>query len=142
MKSKTIKNISVENFLKYGVVINLTPKHEDSRFKVLIQEEKNTGWRIAVYEYIRKATKVLENHPSSKESFEPLLGTTLLIVAENSKPEDFEIFLLDKPICLYEGVWHQVITLSEVSQVKITENLKVNSEFYNFKNEISPCILY
>lgn len=140
MSIKEIKNITKDNFSKYGVVIDSKPEFIDGKFEVLISE-KNYGWRIAIYEYIRKGTKKLENHPTSKESFEPLIGVSLLIVAENPRPSEFEVFLLDKPICLYEGVWHQVLSLSEVAQVKITENYDVNSEFYEFDEEIIPVII-
>ena len=69
--------------------------------------------------------------PYSKESFEPLKGISVLLVAEHEKPEDYHAFLLDKPICLKKGVWHQVLSLTAEAEVKITENLEVSSEFYS-----------
>ncbi|HHV98456.1 MAG TPA: hypothetical protein GXX36_02585 [Clostridiaceae bacterium] len=140
MKAKPIKVIQAGNFAKYGKVIELTSNHQDG-FDIIVTSE-SPGWRIAVYEVQRRTTGFMENHPTSKESFEPLYGTALLILAENSNPEDFEVFLLDKPVCLNEGIWHQIITLSEVAAVKITENLEVNSEFYYFENELNPMIYF
>lgn len=139
MNYREINYISKENFSKYGVVLEMTESAENG-FDILISE-KNYGWRIALFEYDRRSTAVLENHPTSKESFEPVRGVSLLIVAENKSPEKFEIFILDKPICLYEGVWHQVVTLSQSSMVKITENIEVTSEFYYPENEIKPVVL-
>lgn len=84
----------------------------------------------------------MECHPSSKESFEPLSGMLLIIVAEHDTPADFEVFLLDKPVCLHAGVWHQVISLAAESQVKIAENYEVESEFFELENEISAAVIY
>lgn len=139
MISKQISNISKESFSKYGIIIDHEVTKTDHFFEVLITEE-NAGWRIAFFEISRKATNVMECHSASCESFEPVRGTTLLFVAENSSPENYEVFLLDKPVCLYKGIWHQVITLSEYSQIKITENFAVDSEFYYFDDALSPII--
>jgi ureidoglycolate hydrolase len=136
---REINYINKENFFKYGVVLEITENAENG-FEILVSE-KNYGWRITLFEYSRRSAAVLENHPTSKESFEPVRGMSLLIVAQNKSPEQFEMFILDKPICLYEGVWHQVVTLSQSSMVKITENLEVTSEFYYPEKEIKPVVL-
>lgn len=137
--NREILNISKENFAPFGKVIEFSNECND-KFEIIITDELNP-WRIAVYRYKEKSVKVMENHPTSKESFEPLSGTTFLMVAENNTPEDFKVFLLDKPVCLYEGVWHQVISLSNEASVKITENLEVSSEFYEFENEVKIVVL-
>ncbi len=131
-----IRNITQKSFAPYGVVIGHPITQTDHFFKVLISE-KNAGWRIAIFEITRRETGVMENHPQSLESFEPISGTALLLVAENSAPQKLEVFLLDKPVCLYKGIWHQVITLSEHSQIKITENDEVVSEFYYFDRPLT-----
>ncbi|MGL5694898.1 MAG: ureidoglycolate lyase [Peptostreptococcaceae bacterium] len=136
---REILNISKESFEKFGKVIEFSEDCND-RFEVIITDETNP-WRIAVYRYDEKSVKRMENHPTSKESFEPLTGVTLLMVAENESPKNYKVFLLDKPVCLYEGIWHQVISLSDSASVKITENLEVNSEFYEFENEVRVRIL-
>lgn len=133
--NKEILTISKESFLPYGKVIEFSNDCND-KFEIIVKEEFSP-WRIAVYRYKERNVKIMENHPTSMESFEPLTGTTLLMVAENNKPEDFKVFLLDKPVCLYKGIWHQVISLSDDASVKITENLEVNSEFYEFENLVS-----
>ncbi|HEX2927738.1 MAG TPA: ureidoglycolate lyase [Ruminiclostridium sp.] len=139
MNLKVIENITRESFIKYGVVIELTPDSKDGW--EIVSKEANVGWRIAVMEFARKSTSILEKHPVSMESFEPVKGTALLIVAENSEPENFKVFLLDKPVCLNKGVWHQVISLSQVSCVKITENLEVDTVIHTLKNELSVRII-
>ena len=131
---RAILNISKDNFAPFGKIIEFSPECND-KFEIVISEDKEP-WRIAVYRYKEKSVKIMENHPTSMESFEPLTGTTLIMVAENESPNDYKVFLLDKPICLYKGIWHQVISLSEYASVKITENLEVNSEFYEFDAEV------
>lgn len=128
-------SINRENFLKYGQVIDFSTNHEE-QFEIRV-EEKNEPWRIAVFRYKNKTVKRMENHPFSKESFEPLCGITVLIVAVNNAPEDYEAFILDKPVCLDKGIWHQTLALTDEAQVKITENLEVCSEFYDFEKDLT-----
>lgn len=112
------------------------PKESPETFMV-IEREEHEPWRIAIFRYNNKSTNTLECHPSSKESFEPLKGITILILAGHETPESYEAFVLDKPVCLHKGVWHQVLALTEEAQVKITENLEVESMFYKLQKEIS-----
>lgn len=134
-----ILNICKENFEKFGKVIEFSETCTE-KFEMIIAEP-NEPWRLAVYRYKEKGIKIMENHPTSMESFEPLTGITLIMVAENKTPNDFKVFLLDKPICLYKGIWHQVISLTEEASVKITENLDVTSEFFEFNKEIKPMMV-
>lgn len=138
MGAKKIRFITREAFARYGTVIELKPQSQDG-WEVVVKVE-NSGWRIAVLEFSRHTASMLENHPQSKESFEPLYGTALLIVAENNAPDSFEVFLLDKPVCLFEGIWHQVISLSQVSCVKITENLEVACVFHDLRDEVTAYV--
>lgn len=130
-----IQSITHKTFTKYGSVIEFP--EESSETFMIVETEEHEPWRIAIFRYNNKSTNTLECHLTSKESFEPLKGITILLVAEHETPEDYEAFVLDKPVCLYKGVWHQVITLTEEAQVKITENLEVESIFYKLKKEIS-----
>lgn len=138
MEFKEILTINDDNFKAYGKILKFTEECND-KFEVILNEP-NYGWRLAVFRYTEKSVKVMENHPESMESFEPLDGTTLLIVAANHQPEKFQVFLLDKPICLYKGIWHQVISISDTASVKITENIEVSSEFYEFDTEIKVVV--
>lgn len=63
-------------------------------------------------------------------------GLTVLVVATHENPEEYEAFILDKPVCLKKGIWHQVLALTEEAQVKIVENLEVQSEFYDLEKAI------
>lgn len=131
----TLKSIHREFFEKYGKVLEFTPDSADEPFEIVIKEEKEP-WRLAVFRYRNKTIQKMECHPASLESFEPLQGVTVLVVAEHDTPEKYEAFLLDKPVCLYKGIWHQVLSLTDEAQVKIAENLEVNSEFFELEKEI------
>ena len=135
-----LKSIHKEEFEKFGKVLEFSEGNSDTPFEIVITEEKEP-WRLAVFRYRNKTVKRMECHPTSLESFEPLQGLTVLIVAEHERPEAYEAFILDKPVCLYKGIWHQVLALTDEAQVKITENLEVTSEFYDFEKEIEAKVL-
>ena len=126
-----LESIMAENFKAYGTVLEFPENYGDTFY--IADTETDQPWRVAVFRYSSKEIKVVENHPTSKESFEPLKGITVLLVAEHENPEDYRAFVLDKPVCLKKGIWHQVLALTPEAQVKITENLEVPSEFYEFQ---------
>ena len=134
-----INNITSDNFNKYGKVLEFSPDFE-GHFEIIVREPDHP-WRLAVLRVRNRVSTFLENHPDSMESFEPVKGTTLLIVAENHCPDDFEVFLLDKPVCLYKGIWHDVIALSDDILIRVAENHDVNSEFHHFEKQLQP-VLY
>lgn len=129
-----LESIHSETFQKYGKVLEFTPGYEDP-FEIIVTED-HEPWRLAVFRYQNKTVKRMECHPRSLESFEPLQGMTVLIVAEHDRPSEYQAFILDKPVCLYKGIWHQVLALTDEAQVKIAENLEVESEFYELEHEV------
>lgn len=133
-----IETITRENFAPFGTVIEF-PEGDDGNFYIADTDDANP-WRLAVFRYDNHEIQRIECHPTSKESFEPLHGITLLLVAEQETPEDYHVFLLDKPICLKKNTWHQVLALSDRAEVKITENLEVESVFYDLKAPIAPFV--
>ena len=128
MKIK-IENINIDTFAPFGHILEFTPEMNEP-FHIIVREEKDP-WRIALLRFDWQCIKRLENHPQSMESFEPLEGVSVLFVSEKNSPDKIRAFLLDKPICLYKGVWHEILALSSNAKVKITENLEVTTEFYN-----------
>lgn len=135
MERLDIQVITRDNFAKYGRVIEFLPQSADERYEVVIREP-DEPWLLAVFRVrIREAVR-LERHPSSLESFEPMSGTAVLLVAEPDEPASFAAFLLDKPVCLYKGVWHEVITLSAETLIKITENNEVTTEFFELAQPV------
>ena len=131
---KTLQSVQRETFLTYGEVLEF-PAGIEETFCIITTEEKEP-WRLAVFRYTNKEIQRMECHPTSRESFEPLHGLTVLVVATHENPEEYEAFILDKPVCLKKGIWHQVLALTEEAQVKIVENLEVQSEFYDLEKAI------
>lgn len=141
MNTKPILNITAESFAKYGKVLEFSRDFEGV-FEIVVKHPPADGWRLALLRHSQKTGRIMECHPKSLETFEPISGMLLMIVAPHEAPADFEVFLLDKPVCLHMGVWHQVISLAAESQVKIVENCEVASEYYELKNDISAALIY
>ena len=116
---KTLQYVQRETFLPYGEVLEF-PAGIEETFCIITTEEKEP-WRLAVFRYTNKEIQRMECHPTSRESFEPLHGLTVLVVATHENPEEYEAFILDKPVCLKKG---------------IVENLEVQSEFYDLEKAI------
>lgn len=130
-----LQSVTQEAFAPFGRVLEF-PTDVKEPFHIVITEEKEP-WRLAVFRYQNKKIETLERHPTSLESFEPLSGATVLLVAEYKTPETPSAFFLDKPICLYRGIWHQVLSLTSESQVKIAENLEVpGTEFFKLRHPV------
>lgn len=131
---KPIETINRESFAPYGTLIDFTPEYEGG-FQIVVKEPE-AGWRLAVLRFNNRTTDYMENHPESMESFEPVSGVSVIIVAENGAPEAYRAFLLDQPVCLHKGVWHQVIALSERAVVKIAENFDVSAQYHRFAKPV------
>ena len=129
-----LENINTENFASFGDVLEFPPDMT-ANFHIIVREEKSP-WRIALLRFDRHSVERIENHPESRESFEPLEGSTVLLLAEHETPESIRAFLLDKSVCLFKGVWHDVLALSSEAKVKITENLEVRSEYHNLESPV------
>ena len=122
------KNITALNFKKYGCLIQwVGPEKEQSnnQFCIVLRDSKAIGWRIAYLIVREKQIKFLEQHPLSFESFEPVKGKAILYVSNEKIPQTIEAFVLDKPIILLKGIWHNVLSLTKETHIKITENNKV-----------------
>jgi ureidoglycolate hydrolase len=134
MKIK-VESVSAERFAPFGDVLEF-PEDAAENFRIVVREE-SSSWRLAVFRFTRHVINRIENHPSSRESFVPLKGSAILVAAEHEKPSELTAFFLDKPICLYRGIWHEVLALTPEAQVTITENLDVNSEYFELKEPLS-----
>ncbi|MBP7792138.1 MAG: hypothetical protein KA120_03655 [Candidatus Goldbacteria bacterium] len=129
-----IKTLSKENFRKYGVL--LEPKNKSRVFTVLCGDKGSQGWRIGYVMLGPEKVRSLEAHPESDETFEPVFGISILLVAEKCKPDCIEAFLLDKGVLVKKGVWHGLRVLSEKAGIKVTENFEVKSVFHKLKKPI------
>lgn len=137
---KEILYITRDNFKSYGWVLDFSENAQEERFEVIVSEDVNP-WRIAMFRVKIRECNRLEAHPDSMESFEPVSGCGLLIVAMPETPKEYQVFLLDRPICLKKGIWHEVITISKEALFKITENKEVSSKFYMLEDVICPAFI-
>jgi ureidoglycolate hydrolase len=137
-KTLPIKTIDRDSFNPYGVVLEHVEQEEGYEPLVTVQSR---GWIWAVLTFRRKVIARIECHPTSKESFEPVFGTTIIVVAPPDAPDEIEAFLLDQSAMLHEGVWHEVLALSDAARVKITENNDVTSEYHDLGFELSAALV-
>lgn len=105
-----MQNLTVEAFSPYGTVIQYDNTRAE-RFQLLVEEPNAEGWRIAISQLTRSKIVKLGLHPNTRESFEPLSGISLILVAKKETPENIEVFLLDQPVCLHKNIWHATAAL-------------------------------
>ena len=129
-----IKPLNSRDFAKYGKII--CQEKENEIFQVVLSEPAQTGWRIGYLVMGPGKTDSLEAHPESYETFEPVSGTAIMLVAEEATPDKIEAFLLDKPICINKKIWHGVRVLSQKCEIKIMENFEVESIFHKLEKSL------
>jgi ureidoglycolate hydrolase len=141
----TIKNLKPKAFAPYGEIIapgSRKPQGQERDWKFyVVAQEPDSPWRIGYYLPRIKTLRKLEKHPTSLESFEPVSGICVIVVAKQDAPEQPEVFLLDKPVILHKGIWHGILSLSDKVEIKITENLEVESLFYHFKKPLKVSVI-
>ncbi len=132
MKTLEIKPLTPKNLAKYGRI--LFPTEEENKTVedptvayIILEKAVSKGWLMSHYTVSKRFTDMMENHPNTKETFEPLCGASIIVLAHGPTPNNPEAFLLDKPVVLYEGVWHDVLALSEKATMRINENTEVQS---------------
>jgi ureidoglycolate hydrolase len=129
-----VKNITDKNFRPFGHIIHHPQKTSHSKtknlFRIVLKERGRVGWRIAYLIIRDKTINMLEQHPGTFESFEPVKGRTILYLAKNKDHNNIKCFYLDRPVILHKGVWHAVVTLDGESEIKITENASVKSHYW------------
>jgi ureidoglycolate hydrolase len=128
----TLETITPESVAPYGVIIDWSPELEAAgeRFHVIMRSEAPTGWRLAVLKVRERVLERMENHPTTEELFAPIEGQSVIVLAEAGAFDESTIraFLLDRPISLKPGAWHDVFTLSDWATILIAENLQVTGE--------------
>ena len=129
-----IQTINAKNFRRYGRVIEYPKKetkgNKRNLFRIVLTEPKPNGWRIAYLIVRDKKISRLEQHPHSFESFEPVKGKAILYIALKTDPAAIKCFYLDCPVILHKKVWHGVVTLTDETEIKLTENAHVQCVFW------------
>ena len=141
-----LRTIDPESFAPYGDVLTLTnPDPErlangQSEFRIITRSEDETGWRLAVLAVRSREIRRVECHPTTLESFEPVSGLAVICVAPPDNPDAIEAFVLDQPVCLKKGVWHDVLALTKEAMIKIAENLNVTGEYHVLPQPLRPVL--
>lgn len=126
-----INKLTHKSIKPYGWIIDSGFMRDDGRgdkFAVLLKA-RSKGWQIGYLILRKKKFKKLENHPDSLETFEPIKGKTMIALADNRNPGKFKVFLLDKPIVIKKGVWHEIAAISGKCEIKIFENMGVKTVY-------------
>jgi ureidoglycolate hydrolase len=139
MKNVPIRRLSREAFAPYGTLIRHDAANPDG-FQVSVEERRPVAWRQAINKLTTHSVTKLSRHPNTKESFAPLAGTIVMLVARPESPENFEAFLLDEPVCLDPNIWHASFCLSEFALVTICENLQVDNEDFPLPHPVSAAV--
>ena len=132
-----LQKITHKSIKPYGYVIDSRCVKDDgkgNRFGILLKEKSN-GWRIGYLIVRDKAITRVEYH-DTLETFEPVSGRCVIALAVHNAPGKPRVFLLDKPIVLKKGVWHDLAALSRRAEVKIVENIDVDGECHYLKDPI------
>lgn len=132
------RRITAANFRKFGRVIEYPRKSSSGTasknlFRIVLREKNPFGWRIACLLVREKKINMLEQHLHTFESFEPVKGRCLIYLAKEKDPEKIECFYLDRPVVLYKGVWHGVVSPGREAEIKISENAFVRSLYWPLK---------
>jgi ureidoglycolate hydrolase len=132
-----IRHLTREAFAAYGTILGHYQTTDGYESVVTVE---STGWMWAIKTFHNASIDQIDSHPDTKESFEPVWGTSLLVVAPPDAPERIEVFLLDEPVLLNERVWHGLIALSAQARVKITENREVTGVPHSLGFELRPVV--
>ena len=126
-KNIMIETLSRDGFAPFGWILEHA-EEDASAFQVVVEEPEPSGWRLAVSRVTARNVEKLARHPNTKESFTPVSGTVVFVVAAPDAPDEPRAFLLDRAVCIERNVWHASYALSHDAVVVISENLVVESE--------------
>ena len=135
--NKKVKKLTHKSIKPYGRIIDSGCVKDDgkgNRFGIFLKE-KSSGWRIG-YLIVRDRSITRVEYHDTLETFEPVIGKCIIALASSCKPEKPEVFLLDKPIVLNKGIWHDVAAISKRAEIKIVENIDVDGGYYYLKAPI------
>lgn len=135
-----IHRLTRKSVRPYGSIIDsrtVRYKSGDNGFGVLFRE-RSKGWRIAYLVVRRRKIVRLESHPNTAETFEPVKGRAIIALAAKRSPGRFKVFLLDKPVILKKGIWHNVAALTAKCEIKICEGIEVVEAYHDLSRAIVP----
>ena len=132
-----INKLTHRNIRPYGIIIDARriAKRRRNAFGIILKE-RSKGWRIGYLVVRERIIERLESHPDSFETFEPVVGRTIIAFAPNKRPDKVKVFRLDRPVIIKKGVWHEVAAISGHAEIKIFENIEVKVKYHFLKKAI------
>ncbi|MGE0267374.1 MAG: hypothetical protein AB7S78_02810 [Candidatus Omnitrophota bacterium] len=128
--------ITTKTFRPYGRVIEYPDKNKKgpvrNLWRIVHRAPNRNGWRAAYLVLRDRSIGRLECHPASDETFEPVSGTALIFVSLTKDLNRMECFTLDRPVVVFKGIWHGLVTVSPETEIKITENLNITCRYWPF----------
>jgi ureidoglycolate hydrolase len=129
------------NFRKYGKIIEYPNKGSKGTvrnlWRIVHTEPGQIGWRVAYLVLRDKTIGRMECHPESDETFEPIKGRAYIFVSQDKSLKNIECFLLDKPLIIFKGVWHGLVSLTPETEIKVFENSQVSCCYWKLDSRIS-----
>jgi len=135
--SYPIQHLTREAFAPFGTILG---HYQEQDGYEIVATVESTGWLWALKTFDNRNIDRIDCHPDTRESFEPVWGTSVLVVAPPDSPADIQAFLLDQPVLLHQHVWHGLIALSAEARVKITENRQVTGIPHPLGFELRPVL--
>lgn len=130
-----------QNFKSFGKIIHYPHWQEKGTrrnlWRIVHTEPAKVGWRIAYLVLRDKTIGQMGMHPTSDETFEPIKGKSLLFVSKDKHLANIQCFKLDKPLIVRKGIWHNVLSLSDETHIKICENANVTQKVWKLKFRFS-----
>ncbi len=99
VRSIPLNTLNATAFAPYGVILeNLEPKAEAiaanrNEFRVIDKSTNSDGWRLAIYIVRERVLTSIEQHPDTCESFEPVSGMSVIVVAPPGAQEKLAAFV-------------------------------------------------
>lgn len=134
--------IDRESFLRYGDTVEVQrpdpgrAQRGEDEYRTLARVP-STGWRIAMHCVRARYADALHAYDSTR-LLSPRAGVTLICVAPPERPDNVQIFVLDRTVTVNSGVPHVLITLSAESWVQVSENFDSRSQAYPLRRTLVP----
>ncbi len=140
-----IELLSEQDFGPYGEIIspgkkNLFIEYPDASAFHVLANAKSAGWRLAALRLRTRVITDLQVHRTTTETLNPIQGVAVLCVNSRPSYDGLRAFILDRPVLVHTGVWHNVLTLSEESLIEIAENDQVDAEEVRLNLELVPSL--
>ncbi len=142
----TIEFVDRENFLRYGETVEVArpdpgrAQRGEDEYRTLARVNSN-GWKIAMHCVRARWTDSLYAY-DGRRLLTPQGGALLLCVAPPDRPQNVQVFVLDRPIALNAGIPHALLTLSAECWVQVCEDFETRSQPHKLRKALVPAAVW